>query len=53
MKRMLVGMIAALSLCGGCMTHTVTRLSGSGSQDGQTVHSRTIWIWQRDFWKHK
>ncbi|MCX6906287.1 MAG: hypothetical protein NTW03_22970, partial [Verrucomicrobia bacterium] len=44
--------ILALSIvlaCGsGCMTQTTTN-----ETDAKVVKSRTIWIWQKDFWVHK
>ena len=42
--------LIALACCGGCMTQTVTRKPGYGASQDSIVRSRTVWIWQKDFW---
>lgn len=42
-----------LACCNGCMTQTVTRMTGGGAKTGTPVSSTTYWMWQPEFWQHK
>jgi len=53
MRYTVFAMLIGLACCGGCMTQTVTRKTGMGQSEGKVLSSRTIWIWQKEFWVHK
>jgi len=46
--RQILALSMVLACCGGCMTQTTTN-----GTDAKVVSSRTIWIWQKDFWVKK
>jgi hypothetical protein len=46
MRYILVAILIGVTCCSGCMTQTIT-----SKEDGKVVSKRTIWIWQKDFWK--
>lgn len=49
MKYKLLAILIVLASGGGCMTRQTTNSEGSDT----IAKSRTIWIWQKDFWAHK
>jgi ABC-type glycerol-3-phosphate transport system substrate-binding protein len=48
-----LAVVLALACCTGCMTHTVTGMSGIGTSDGKPATTHVYWVWQRAFWQHK
>ena len=48
-----IALLIGLACCAGCINQTVTRGKGLGQPGGKVLHSRTIWIWQKDFWGSK
>jgi hypothetical protein len=48
MRYKVAAILVVLSCCAGCMTQTI-----KSEPEGNVVSTRTIWIWQKDFWVHK
>jgi hypothetical protein len=48
MRYNLVSMLILLVCCGGCVTRTTKDQSGNIVEK-----SRTVWIWEKDFWGKK
>jgi hypothetical protein len=49
MRDKLAAILIVLACCSGCMTRQTTNSDGSAT----SAKSRTLWIWQKDFWAHK
>ena len=45
-----IALLIGLACCAGCINQTVTRGKGLGQPGGKVLRSRTLWIWQKDFW---
>ena len=53
MRYVSIAILILVTCCGGCITRTVTYPPSLSSPDAKVVRSRTIWMWQKDFWEHK
>ena len=49
MRYRLLAILIVLACCVGCITQQTTK----NEADPKVVKSRTIWIWEKDFWSRK
>ena len=52
MRHTVVAMLILLACCSGCVTQTRSEQSSPGAEN-KVINTRTIWIWQKEFWEHK